>query len=106
MGMIGWMRAAAERAYKEFENLTLAKAQMRSCIAHRRRSSRLGKLIELFIARPLVSIPLASKELGITASRPVHAARDHRPQALSLFDRIINRQHAVGLYCRRDGNTG
>lgn len=63
-GVISWMHAAAVRADKQFGTLALAESQMRRRVEARRRPSRLRALMELFLSRPLVSIPLAASHLG------------------------------------------
>lgn len=66
MGVISWMHAAATRSYKQFDALSLAEQQLRRCEAKRRRSSRVGDLVDLFLSRPLVTIPMAARHLGCT----------------------------------------
>jgi len=66
MGVISWMHAAATRGYKQFDLLSLAEQQLRRCQAGRRRSSRLRSLVDLFLSRPLVTIPSAARHLGCT----------------------------------------
>lgn len=64
MGFIGWMHAAAVRADKQLDALVLAEKLLHGKIAARRRPSRLTALIDLFLSRPLVSIPLAARHLN------------------------------------------
>lgn len=64
MGVIGWMHAAAVRADKQLDALLLAEKLLRAKIAARRRASRLSSLIDLFLSRPLVSIPMAARQLN------------------------------------------
>ena len=58
--------AAAQHASKELAGLASARERMMLRIKDRRKNSRLPDLIELLIARPLVSIPMASKALRIS----------------------------------------
>jgi hypothetical protein len=62
-GIISWMHAAAVRSDKQFGTLGQAQALMRRRIVGRRRRSRLAALMDLFLSRPLVSIPLAARHL-------------------------------------------
>lgn len=64
VGKIGWMHAAAVRSAKQISELVLARDIMLKRLATRRSHSRLPALLDLFIARPLVSIPLAARALG------------------------------------------
>ena len=58
--------AAVKHAGTELDGLESAKARMMLKLKGVRKNSRLADLIELMIAKPLVSIPLASKELRIS----------------------------------------
>lgn len=63
LGMVSWMHAAAVRSSKQMNSLILARDGMLVRIAERRSHSRLPALLDLFISRPLVSIPMAAKML-------------------------------------------
>jgi hypothetical protein len=58
--------AAAESGLKEHDRLALAKQMMERKLTGRRASSKLPDLIELVIARPLVSGAMVSKALDVT----------------------------------------
>ncbi|PZM12901.1 RHE_PE00001 family protein [Rhizobium tubonense] len=58
--------AAAELGLKEHDRLTLARNMMERKLAGRRTSSKLPELIELVMARPLVSAGMIAKELAVT----------------------------------------
>jgi hypothetical protein len=58
--------AAAEIGLKEHDRLTLAKTMMDRKLEGRRTSSRLPELVELVMARPLVSAKKVAKTLGVT----------------------------------------
>ncbi|MGO4319339.1 RHE_PE00001 family protein [Agrobacterium sp. MCAB5] len=60
------MLAAAEIGMKEHDRLTLAKAMMDRKLEGRRTSSRLPGLIELVMAKPLVSAGMVAKTLEVT----------------------------------------
>ncbi len=58
--------AAAEIGLKEHDRLALARTMMERKIAGRRTSSKLPKLVELVMARPLVSASMVAETLGVT----------------------------------------
>ncbi|TBZ93772.1 DUF1612 domain-containing protein [Rhizobium leguminosarum bv. viciae] len=58
--------AAAEIGMKEHDRLTLAKTMMDRKLEGRRTSSRLPELVELVMAKPLVSAKMVAKALGVT----------------------------------------
>ena len=58
--------AAAEIGMKEHDRLTLAKAMMDRKLDGRRTSSKLPELVELVMAKPLVSAKTVVKTLGVT----------------------------------------
>ncbi|NTH53702.1 DUF1612 and helix-turn-helix domain-containing protein [Agrobacterium rhizogenes] len=58
--------AAAEIGLKEHDRLALAKTMMDRKIEGRRTSSKLPELIELVMAKPLVSAKMVAKTLGVT----------------------------------------
>ncbi len=58
--------AAAEIGMKEHDRLTLAKTMMDRKLEGRRTSSRLPELIELVMAKPLVSAGMVAKTLEVT----------------------------------------
>ena len=58
--------AAVKHAGSELSQLESAKERMTLKLKGMRKNSRMADLIELLIAKPIVSIPLACKELGIS----------------------------------------
>lgn len=58
--------AAAEIGIKEHDRLTLAKAMMDRKLEGRRTSSKLPELVELVMAKPLVSAGMVAKTLDVT----------------------------------------
>ena len=58
--------AAAETGMKEHDRLTLAKTMMDRKLEGRRTSSKLPELVELVMAKPLVSAGVVAKTLGVT----------------------------------------
>lgn len=58
--------ATAEIGMKEHDRLTLAKAMFERKLDGRRTSSKLPELVELVMAKPLVSAGLVAKTLGVT----------------------------------------
>ncbi|NTD85777.1 RHE_PE00001 family protein [Agrobacterium tumefaciens] len=58
--------AAAELGLKEHDRLTLAKTMMDRKLEGRRTSSKLPELVELVMAKPLVSAGMVAKTLGVT----------------------------------------
>jgi Protein of unknown function (DUF1612)/HTH DNA binding domain len=65
LGMLGWLETGVIRATTELDALMLAAAVMRRRIAGRR-GDRLAHLVDLFLARPLVSIPMAARHLRVS----------------------------------------
>jgi len=61
-----WVVSAAKHAAGELDGLTGARERMVLKIKQCRKNSRLPDLIELLVAKPLITIPSASKELGIS----------------------------------------
>ena len=64
--MLGGLQAMADYALKEHDRLLLAKKMMSRHLAGRRSSSRLPKLIELVLSKPVVSTEIVATELAIT----------------------------------------
>ena len=58
--------AAAEIGLKEHDRLALARQMMEHKLVGRRTSSKLPQLVELVIARPLVSAGMIAETLGVT----------------------------------------
>lgn len=66
LGFLEWTLAAADRAHKDLDALSLAAQSLERYLAGRRRSSRLPALVQLLLSKPLVSIPMAAKTLGVS----------------------------------------
>lgn len=66
VGFLEWTLAAADRARKDLDALGLAALAMERHLEGRRRNSRLPALVQLFLSRPLVSIPMAAKALNVS----------------------------------------
>lgn len=58
--------AAAQFGLKEHDRLALARTMMERKLVGRRTSSKLPKIIELVMAKPLVSAGMIAKDLGVT----------------------------------------
>ncbi|MDR9776153.1 RHE_PE00001 family protein [Rhizobium hidalgonense] len=58
--------AAAEIGMKEYDRLVLARTLMERKLEGRRTSSKLPELVELVMAKPLVSAGMVAKTLGVT----------------------------------------
>jgi hypothetical protein len=64
MGIVSWIEAAALQGQKDLANLGLAYMHLRRSMRARRRHSRLPALAKLFMALPVVTVPLAARHLG------------------------------------------
>jgi hypothetical protein len=60
------IRQAAEAGMREHDRLVLARARMELALKGRRASSKLPELMELVLARPLVSTLIVQAELGVS----------------------------------------
>nr|WP_299497909.1 RHE_PE00001 family protein [uncultured Rhizobium sp.] len=66
LAFVDAFKLAAELGLKEHDRLLLARQQMQHRLAGRRTSSKLPQLIELVLARPMVSAGMIAEELGVT----------------------------------------
>ena len=66
LAIVHGLLAAAEIGIKEHDRLTLAKTMMDRKLEGRRTSSKLPELVELVMARPLVSAGMVAKTLEVT----------------------------------------
>ncbi|MDK4730909.1 RHE_PE00001 family protein, partial [Rhizobium phaseoli] len=66
LAIAGGLLAAAEIGLKEHDRLTLAKTMMDRKLEGRRTSSKLPDLVELVVAKPLVSAGMVAKTLDVT----------------------------------------
>jgi len=62
-GFLDGVTAAAERGHKDLDRLTLAREVLGVQLKNRRSTSRLPALVDLLLSKPLISVPLAAKEL-------------------------------------------
>lgn len=62
-GIFGWMEASVDHVRSELQRLTFAEVVLRQKLVGRRKSSRLPALVDLFLRRPVVSVPMAAKAL-------------------------------------------
>jgi len=60
------LEKALEIANKDLERLILARELMNRVTAKTRSNSRLPELVDLFLSRPLVTVPLGAKLLKVT----------------------------------------
>ena len=67
IGFLDAATAAATAGLKEHDRLMLARAQLMHRLGDRRKTSHLPALIDLVLARPLVSTTLVADELAISA---------------------------------------
>ena len=65
-GFLDGLTAAAERGQKDLDRLTLAREVLGVQLKGRRSTSRLPALADLILSRPLISVPLAAKELKVS----------------------------------------
>ena len=66
-GFLDGVTAAAERGHKDLDRLTLAQEVLGVQLKGRRSTSRLPALVDLLLSKPLISVPLAAKELKVSA---------------------------------------
>src|SRR4051794_24163708 len=65
-GFLDGVAAAADRGQKDLDRLTLAREILGVQLKGRRSTSRLPALVDLLLSKPLVSVPLAAKELKVS----------------------------------------
>jgi Protein of unknown function (DUF1612)/HTH DNA binding domain len=65
-GFLSAAKAASETGLQDLSRLRLAKQRMEARLNRTRSSSRLPKLIELFLSWPLVTVPAAAKLLKVS----------------------------------------
>lgn len=66
--------AAAELGMKEHDRILLARQQLSRQASAKRTNSNLSRLVDLVVARPVVSATLIAKELGVTPQGARHLA--------------------------------
>jgi hypothetical protein len=67
LAFIDAITLAAEHGLREHDRLSLARQQMQYRVKGRRQNSKLPQLIELVLAKPLVSSGMIASELGVSA---------------------------------------
>lgn len=67
VAMLNAIKAAAEAGLQEHDRLMLARTQLERFLTNRRSHSRLPGLVELVLAKPLVTPQLIAKELRVTS---------------------------------------
>jgi hypothetical protein len=65
-GFLEGIATAAELGHKDLDRLGLARDRMSLKLKGRRSTSRLPDLVGLALSRPLISVPLAAKELKVS----------------------------------------
>ncbi len=66
IGFLSWTEMAAGQGMKVLDRLVLAEEQLRLRLGRSRRNSHLPQLADLFLSRPLVTVPMAAAHLGIS----------------------------------------
>ena len=66
-GFLDGVTATADRGHTDLDRLTLAREVLGVQLKGRRSTSRLPALVDLLLSKPLVSVPLAAKELKVSA---------------------------------------
>ncbi len=74
MAMLEAFSAAAELGMKEHDRILLARQQLQRQTSARSVNSKLPRLVDLVVARPIVSANLIARELGVTAQGARHLA--------------------------------
>jgi hypothetical protein len=74
MAMLEAFSAAAEIGMKEHDRILLARQQLDRQASTRSVNSKLSRLVDLVVARPVVSANLIARELGVTAQGARHLA--------------------------------
>lgn len=85
----------ANQDTKELDRLSLARELLlRKCV-DRRKNSKLPQLVELFLTLPIVSVPLASKELRVSQQAATTMIGELSPNLRELTGRGRYRAWAV-----------
>lgn len=67
-GLLGAMERTAQETLEQMDRLQIARDRLRQACGHARRQSRLPDFAGMFLAHPLVTIPMARRQLGVTAA--------------------------------------
>lgn len=65
-GLLAAIRESAVAGQADIDRLALARAAMQQRCLGRSRNSRLGQLVDLFLASPIVTVQLAARKLDVT----------------------------------------
>jgi hypothetical protein len=65
-GFLEGVATAAELGHKDLDRLSVAHERLSLKLRGRRSSSRLPDLVSLILSRPLISVPLAARELKVS----------------------------------------
>lgn len=76
LAIVDAIAAAGELGLKEHDRLMLARQQMEHRIAGRRQSSKLPRLVDLVLSRPLVSSGMIAQALSVTPQGALKIASD------------------------------
>ena len=93
-GFLDGVTAAAELGRKDLDRLSLAQEMMSMKSRGRRSNSRLPRMIDLVLSKPLVSVPLAAKQLKVS-SQAVEAMISELGSLRELTGRARYRAWAV-----------
>ncbi|NSZ87623.1 RHE_PE00001 family protein (plasmid) [Agrobacterium tumefaciens] len=74
LAMLEAFTAAAELGMKEHDRILLARQQLDRQASRKRTNSNLSRLVDLVVARPVVSANLIAKELGVSPQGARHLA--------------------------------
>lgn len=66
MTFLSWVEAAARHGTRTLDQLATNEAIIRNKIRNKRRNSKLPMLVDLLLSRPIVSAPLAARELRVS----------------------------------------
>jgi hypothetical protein len=76
IALLGGLQAAIDIGMKEHDRLTLARQMMERRLVGRRSSSKLPQLVELVMAKPLVSASMISSEIGVTTHAAIRLVQE------------------------------
>ncbi|MBW6422312.1 DUF1612 and helix-turn-helix domain-containing protein [Rhizobium sp. XQZ8] len=88
LAILDGLTAGAEAGLKEHDRLLLARQQMQHRISGRRISSKLPQLIDLVLAKPMVSAGMIASELGVTPQGALKIAGELNLRELTGRDRF------------------
>ncbi|TYC61915.1 DUF1612 domain-containing protein [Rhodobacterales bacterium] len=67
-GLLGAFERAASETLEHMDRLQIARDRLMRASSQTRKQSRLPEFAEMFLSRPLVTIPMARRHLGVTAA--------------------------------------